>query len=176
MVKNNFTYFSDINRIFVLQKPFLIADWLIAWLIDYGLMSRWEILHNQGDVTFLPVRGCKIRSMLGYNDLSVEMDLFRSTPVLRSAELAPANVRRLNNISDVIFYCSVGERSQALALLNAALCDTWPRCLLPTLLQHWGLYCGPFYPGSPCTGALYLSILRMIHCLFKRFVSWLRKS
>ena len=41
--------------------------------------------------------------------------------VLRSAKRAPANVRRLNNISDVIFYCSVGERSRALALLNGAL-------------------------------------------------------
>ena len=43
-----------------------------------------------------------------------------ATPKLRSAKQAPANVRRLNKISDVIFYCSVGERSQALALLNAA--------------------------------------------------------
>ena len=42
------------------------------------------------------------------------------TPVLRSVKRAPANVRGLNNISDVIFYCSVGERSRALALLNAA--------------------------------------------------------
>ena len=41
--------------------------------------------------------------------------------VLRSAKQAPANVRQLNNIPDVIFYCSVGERSWALALLNAAL-------------------------------------------------------
>ena len=40
--------------------------------------------------------------------------------MLRSANRAPANVRRLNNSSDVIFYCSVGERSRALALLNAA--------------------------------------------------------
>ena len=39
--------------------------------------------------------------------------------VLRSAMRAPAKVRQLN-ISDVIFYCSVGERSRALALLNAA--------------------------------------------------------
>ena len=45
-----------------------------------------------------------------------------ATPVLRSAKRAPANVRQLNNISDVIFYCSVGERWRALALLNAALC------------------------------------------------------
>ena len=43
------------------------------------------------------------------------------TSVLRSAKRAPANVRPLNNSSDVIFYCSVGERSRALALLNAAL-------------------------------------------------------
>ena len=42
------------------------------------------------------------------------------TPVLRSAKRVPANVRRLNNISDVVFYCSVGERSRALALLNAS--------------------------------------------------------
>ena len=42
-------------------------------------------------------------------------------PVLRSATRAPAKVRQLNNISDVIFYCLVGERSRALALLNAAL-------------------------------------------------------
>ena len=44
-----------------------------------------------------------------------------SIQVLRSAKPAAANVRRLNNISDVIFYCSVGERLRALALLNAAL-------------------------------------------------------
>ena len=43
------------------------------------------------------------------------------TPVLRSAKRALANVRRLNNISDVIFYCVVGERSRAFALLNTAL-------------------------------------------------------
>ena len=42
------------------------------------------------------------------------------TPVLRSAKRVPANVRRLNNISDVVFYCSVGKRSRALALLKAA--------------------------------------------------------
>ena len=42
------------------------------------------------------------------------------TSALRSAKRAPANVRRLNNSSDVIFYCSVGERSRALGLLNAA--------------------------------------------------------
>ena len=40
-------------------------------------------------------------------------------PVLRSAKRAPANIRRLNHITDAIFYCSVCERSQALALLNA---------------------------------------------------------
>ena len=40
--------------------------------------------------------------------------------VLRSAKRTLANVRRLNNSSDVIFYCSVGERSRALSLLNAA--------------------------------------------------------
>ena len=40
--------------------------------------------------------------------------------MLRSVKRAPANVRALNNISDVIFFCSVGERSRALALLNAA--------------------------------------------------------
>ena len=43
-----------------------------------------------------------------------------NTTVLRSAKRAPANIRRLNNIFDVIFYCSFGERSRALALLNAA--------------------------------------------------------
>ena len=47
--------------------------------------------------------------------------LLSQGPVLRSAKRAPSNVRRLNNSSDVIFYCSVGERSRALALLNAAL-------------------------------------------------------
>ena len=45
----------------------------------------------------------------------------QKTPVLRSAKRAAANVRLLYNSSDVIFYCSVGERSRALALLNAAL-------------------------------------------------------
>ena len=52
------------------------------------------------------------------------MNLMKKHPeinsVLRSAKRAPAKVRRLNNISDIIFYCSVGERSRALALLNAA--------------------------------------------------------
>ena len=48
-----------------------------------------------------------------------------SLPVLRSAKRAPAIVRPLNNSSDVIFYCSVGERSRALALLNAALIQAW---------------------------------------------------
>ena len=49
------------------------------------------------------------------------MDDFEEvTSVLRSAMRAPANVRRLNHISDVIFYCSVSERLWALALLNAA--------------------------------------------------------
>ena len=42
-----------------------------------------------------------IRKMDGNNPLH---------PVLRSAKRAPANVRRLNNISDVIFYCSVGVK------------------------------------------------------------------
>ena len=46
--------------------------------------------------------------------------LYQSYPVLRSEKRAPANIRRLNNISDVIFYCLVRERSRALALLNAA--------------------------------------------------------
>ena len=47
--------------------------------------------------------------------------------VLRSAKQAPANVCRLNNISDVIFYCSVAERSRA-----RSLC--WR--------QHWTKACG----------------------------------
>ena len=41
--------------------------------------------------------------------------------VLRSAKRAPANVRRLNNRKWRQRYCSVGECSRALALLNAAL-------------------------------------------------------
>ena len=41
-------------------------------------------------------------------------------PVLRSAKRAPANVRRLNNRKWRQRYCSVGECSRALALLNAA--------------------------------------------------------
>ena len=45
---------------------------------------------------------------------------FTELPVLRSAKRVPANDRPLNNSSDVIFYCSVGKRSRALALLNAA--------------------------------------------------------
>ena len=54
---------------------------------------------------------------------SCGMSFHRGKPVLRSAKRAPANVRLLNNSSDVIFYCSVGERSWALALLNAAQVD-----------------------------------------------------
>ena len=42
-------------------------------------------------------------------------------PVLRSSKRAPANVRRLNNRNIRQRYCSVGERSRALALLNAAM-------------------------------------------------------
>ena len=40
--------------------------------------------------------------------------------VLRSAKRAPANVRQLNNRKWRQSYCLVGERSRALALLNAA--------------------------------------------------------
>ena len=40
--------------------------------------------------------------------------------MLRSAKRAPANVRRLNNRKWRQSYCSVDERSRALALLNAA--------------------------------------------------------
>ena len=43
------------------------------------------------------------------------------SPVLRSVKRAPANVRRLNNRKWRQRYCLVGERSRALALLNAAL-------------------------------------------------------
>ena len=58
-------------------------------------------------------------------------------PVLRSAKRAPANVRRLNNISDVIFYCSVGESSRALALLNAAqVRDSWCKSLLISIVER----------------------------------------
>ena len=70
-------------------------------------------------------------------------------PVLRSAKRGPSNVRRLNNIFDVIFYCSVGERLRALALLNTAQVIFWlsvyrsysdvPDCLLPA---H------PAFPGT----------------------------
>ena len=51
-------------------------------------------------------------------------------PVLRSAKRAPANVRRLNNRKWRQRYYLVGERSRALALLNAAL-------LLFLLLFEW---------------------------------------
>ena len=54
-------------------------------------------------------------------DIQPSESISKGTPVLRSAKRALANVRRLNNSSDVIFYCSVSERSRALALLNAAL-------------------------------------------------------
>ena len=46
--------------------------------------------------------------------------------VLRSAKRAPATVRRLNNRKWRQRYCLVGERSRALALLNAA------QAILPT--------------------------------------------
>ena len=42
-------------------------------------------------------------------------------PVLRSPKRAAANIRRLNNRKWRQSYCSVSERSRALALLNAAL-------------------------------------------------------
>ena len=57
----------------------------------------------------------------------------QSSAVLRSAKRTPANIHRLNNISDVIFYCSVGERSRALALLNAAL-------VLQMCIMQWVLH------------------------------------
>ena len=48
-----------------------------------------------------------------------------SHPTHTCAVFSEASAREpspsLNNISDVIFYCSVGERSRALALLHAAL-------------------------------------------------------
>ena len=53
------------------------------------------------------------------------------TTVLRSAKRAPANARRLNNRKWRQSYCSVGERSRALALLNAAL--VWS-------FRSWNLY------------------------------------
>ena len=60
---------------------------------------------------------------------SLELIGLSWSPVLRSAKRAPANIRQLNNISDVIFYCSVGERSRALALLNAALMSVVRLCV-----------------------------------------------
>ena len=42
-------------------------------------------------------------------------------PVLRSAKRTPAYVRRLNNRKRRQRYCLVGERSRALAMLNAAM-------------------------------------------------------
>ena len=50
--------------------------------------------------------------------------------VLRSAKRAPANVRRLNNRKWRQSYCSVGERSRALALLNAAQDYTHNKAIL----------------------------------------------
>lgn len=41
-------------------------------------------------------------------------------PEANLAERVPANDCPLSNNFDVIFYCSVGERSEALTLLNAA--------------------------------------------------------
>ena len=46
---------------------------------------------------------------------------YRVIPEACSVERAPASARLLNNSYDVGFYCSTGERSRALALLNAAL-------------------------------------------------------
>ena len=60
--------------------------------------------------------------------------LNQHSSVLRSAKRVSANVRRLNNISDIIFYCSVGERLQALALLNAAQAPIKPSYL--STFQH----------------------------------------
>ena len=54
-----------------------------------------------------------------YMYIYIGRGLYINLPVLRSAKRAPAKFRRLNNISDIIFYCLVGERSRALALLNA---------------------------------------------------------
>ena len=54
--------------------------------------------------------------------------------VLRSAKRAPVNVRRLNNRKWRQRYCLVGERLQALALLNAALL--------------WRGLCGPIWGSN----------------------------
>ena len=56
-----------------------------------------------------------------WHNAYVWKSLIGTTPVLRSAKRAPANVRRLNNRKWRQRYCSAGERSRALALLNAAL-------------------------------------------------------
>ena len=53
--------------------------------------------------------------------ISVGWDRKKQSPVLRSAKRVPANVRQLNNRKWRQSYCLVGERSRALALLNAAL-------------------------------------------------------
>ena len=66
------------------------------------------------------VKMCPLHASLDFLTFQNILPLKGTKPVLRSAKRAPANVRRLNNISDVIFYCSVDERSRALALLNAA--------------------------------------------------------
>ena len=39
-----------------------------------------------------------------------DINTYNIIHVYGSAKRAPANVRQLNNISDVIFFCSVGER------------------------------------------------------------------
>ena len=58
---------------------------------------------------------------VGYKKISSNIWMKVKSPVLHSAERALANVYLLNNSFDVIFYCSEGERSQMLILLNAAL-------------------------------------------------------
>ena len=78
-------------------------------------------MYTQYDCLYLYLQFWQVFDEIDYLEYVIQFLKYDwISPVLRSEKRAPANVRQLNSISDVIFYCSVGERSRALALLNAA--------------------------------------------------------
>ena len=114
--QENYTFFLDIIRVFSLSNERMRnTSWQIVVAMLHGLYIRHRNCVIYGYFF------CVYRSEM----LCAHLQVHVCTAVLRSAKRAPANVRRLNNISDVLISCSVGEHSRALALLNAAQDQTF---------------------------------------------------
>ena len=118
-------YYKRLMKEYIVVLPNIFYDQFFDWQAMIISLTKIIITYLRS----LAVSGCE--TVFGINAVFSSFKLaalqrftitiIRRLPVLRSAKRAPANVRQLNNISDVVFYCSVGERSRALALLNAAL-------------------------------------------------------